>query len=505
MVKRNQGDNPETTRESKIAREDQNSENESGVESNEKSLNEAPAVIDTAELNQRLRNIIKVINNETVSIESAINKMKELLLSSEAPLPIENGPILTSFIENRNRNISPEQRLEIVQLLVNNGADINFLADEKVELEEEWSDEENGLGIDAEQTPLMTASYHGDTNIVEYLLECPGIKVNIADNNGYTALASALLDDNHAEIVEALLGAGAEADKPNNLNETPLLKACLNGQAKTVRLLLVGGANANQNINNVPILVKAARTNIHIVQALLDHGANIDNGQDHPILEEADQSDIIQLLVRHGANINHTYDNNYSYLMDAALNGLSNHALALIENDIDTTLTDYSGRTALMIAYDKSSDADYLNQCCNIIDLLLIKESDPQSLPNDYEGKEWLIERSGILNAVGKDFTKLPDNHEGKEWLVNKKEETLESITQPIIERSKSILKSHQYSNNAVIGIIVTAFKNNMLISGEDISKIVKKHNPKYFPAAQINAAEGQNVAKQNNQEEGRT
>lgn len=82
---------------------------------------------------------------------------------------------------------------EYVELLFNNGADIN----------------KTGL---YEMTPLMKASSSGKKEIVEFLLE-KGAKTNLKDKYGYTAFVHATLNG-HDEIVKIIL----EHDNKNHNN-----------------------------------------------------------------------------------------------------------------------------------------------------------------------------------------------------------------------------------------------------------------------------------------------
>ena len=149
-----------------------------------------------------INNLIEAAkNNDTNRINSILNKGKVdinaknkdgetalMLASSEGHLEmvkllVENGADYTNAL----RLASREGHLEIVKLLIENGANIN-------------AKDNDG------ETALMRASYNGHLEVVKYLIE-NGADVNIKDNYyGITALDFA----RDEEIKEVLRKAGAK-------------------------------------------------------------------------------------------------------------------------------------------------------------------------------------------------------------------------------------------------------------------------------------------------------
>lgn len=95
-------------------------------------------------------------------------------------------------------------------------------------------------------TALMYASYPGHTDVVKVLLDVPGIGINHKDKTGYTALMFAS-DDGHTDVVKVLLGAsGININQTHNNGYTALMFASCRGHIDIVKVLLdVRGIDIN--------------------------------------------------------------------------------------------------------------------------------------------------------------------------------------------------------------------------------------------------------------------
>ncbi|CAG8099807.1 unnamed protein product [Penicillium salamii] len=143
----------------------------------------------------------------------------------------------------------------------------------------EWSVTEPNLQTDwKRQTPLFTAAEEGREDIVEVLIGCERVGLDIPNMQGTTPLGVAA-DKNHAGIVRQLLRASRPVD-PNACDEngqTPLLNAAFYGYLDIVELLL-GAAGIDPQLKNsegkTPLEVALERGNQSIVQALRSHLSN---------------------------------------------------------------------------------------------------------------------------------------------------------------------------------------------------------------------------------------
>ena len=126
----------------------------------------------------------------------------------------DNDP--TSLVRAASHGI-----LNVVQNLINNGADVNWMDENK------WS-------------PLMAASTRGYVEVVDYLLD-KGADVNAKDQTEWTPLMLAA-KDGYLPVVKSLLDKGADVNAKNVTGKTAINYAAKNGFNNVVELLKIHGA-----------------------------------------------------------------------------------------------------------------------------------------------------------------------------------------------------------------------------------------------------------------------
>ncbi|WP_035384723.1 ankyrin repeat domain-containing protein [Ferriphaselus sp. R-1] len=98
----------------------------------------------------------------------------------------------------------------------------------------------------AGNTLLMLAAQRGDLAMVELLLAA-GVEVDAVDASGWSALTRAVynpaLKQGFAEIVQALIRAGANIEAPIGYGVRPLMLAAGYGETAVVEVLLNAGAD----------------------------------------------------------------------------------------------------------------------------------------------------------------------------------------------------------------------------------------------------------------------
>ena len=113
------------------------------------------------------------------------------------------------------------QRTEIVALLLEKGADVNFTK------------------VHFNRTALMEAASSGNPVIIKQLAES-GAKINARDNTNYTALHFACTWG-HVEAVKMLIELGANPDIRDVVGVTPMMIAKQNGHAEVVQVMKDAG------------------------------------------------------------------------------------------------------------------------------------------------------------------------------------------------------------------------------------------------------------------------
>jgi ankyrin repeat protein len=125
-------------------------------------------------------------------------------------------------------------------------------------------------------TALHWAAYHDDQQVVDLLLGA-GANVKAASRYGVTPLSLACTNGNGA-MVERFLKAGADPNGALPGGETPLMTAARTGRLAAVKPLLAAGADVNgkdARRGQTALMWAAAEGHADIVQALIDAGADI--------------------------------------------------------------------------------------------------------------------------------------------------------------------------------------------------------------------------------------
>ena len=145
--------------------------------------------------------------------------------------------------------------VEIVRLLLDSGADKNFVKDS------------DGWGA------LHHSAAYGDLDMVRFLLDSD-IEMNNGDDEGLTPLHLASRGNN-TEVVRVLLDAGATPNAAMDDGATPLHLASRGSHTEVVRVLLDAGATPNAAMDDgaTPLHLAAASGKVTDVVLLLNAGA----------------------------------------------------------------------------------------------------------------------------------------------------------------------------------------------------------------------------------------
>ena len=158
-------------------------------------------------------------------------------------------------------------------------------------------------------TTVPDAARQGDRDGLRSLLK-QGADVNASQGDGMTALHWAAYNRD-LEMGQMLIYAGANVHAATRINSiTPLFMAAKNGSAPLIEALLGAGADANSTLTTgtTPLMAAAALGAVEAVTALLEHGADVNatevaHGQTALTFAAAFNSDaVIKVLMRRGAD-----------------------------------------------------------------------------------------------------------------------------------------------------------------------------------------------------------
>lgn len=179
------------------------------------------------------------------------------------------------FFDNLLHNIDIGY-IEKIKDLINNGLDVNEKYDGKL--------------------PLVVAVVSNKVDIVRLLIE-NGANVNIRSDVNLTPI---MYTDNE-EIAQLLIDNGANINARDDEGQTALMQT---ENLKVAQLLINNGANINEtdNEHQTAIFINVRNNKTQMVRLLIDNGADIHIKDDNyeTILSYAENTDIAQLLIDNG-------------------------------------------------------------------------------------------------------------------------------------------------------------------------------------------------------------
>lgn len=231
-----------------------------------------------------------------------------------------------------------------------------------------------GWQIPADRIELSSLAQAGDIGGVRALLDA-GADPNTWNADGNSPLHIAALANN-VELIEVLLDAGADIDRPRwSSGDSPLLEAVQYHREAATLLLLERGADPTYAAWRGPALLSAVSQNARtpIVEALIAHGA-IENARESDDLvrilfaaaRDKGKGATIRRLVGAGIPVDLRHDNGQTALMLAAWMGRIESVRTLIDLGADVSAKDLAGATAVEKARARGHD--------NIVDLLLVAQ-----------------------------------------------------------------------------------------------------------------------------------
>ena len=210
------------------------------------------------------------------------------------------------------------------------------------------------------RTALMLAAQGGKLEIVNALLDRPGMKLDQKDLDGNTALSIATIAGED-DIVESLLEhEGVGINSQNSLGSTALiLAATATGELSIAECLLKHGANTSikdHEGGGTAILRAVDAGNEAMVKLLLDYKADIHVRDDlnRGLLHSGTidgYEGIVQLLLERELEVDAQDQNGKTPLHDAGRNGNYKVARQLLNSGADQSIKDKQGRTPWTVAW----------------------------------------------------------------------------------------------------------------------------------------------------------
>jgi len=296
-------------------------------------------------------------------------------------------------------------RTEIVEFLVNAGAQINILNHQRM-------------------TALHLAAFFGFDSTVSVLIDA-GAEIDENDGGGFSVIYLAT-QNNHIGTVRLLISKNADVDQANLLcNYTPLMIAAKKGYFTVIQMLLKAGCKFNKVDSNgdTALHIAVMWNQVEVVEELIDAGADVNLGNkkgETPLsIASAKNFELVELLVDAGANINQLDENGLSpifqavisnkyacveFLLDcnAKINGLRDskgssllsYAIVkgcreicslLIQNKADIDEHDNEGNTPLLLSINQKVDDKYPNFYFEVISRLIRAGADVSKANNKNE------------------------------------------------------------------------------------------------------------------------
>ncbi|XP_067653405.1 ankyrin repeat domain-containing protein 50-like [Haliotis asinina] len=230
---------------------------------------------------------------------------------------------------------------DVVEFLVGRGADVSLV-------------DRGGNNV------LHYACYNGDVETVKLILDLDVVDVNYRGHYSRTPVMAAALNG-HRDVVEFLVGRGADVSLVDGGGDNILHYACYNGDVEMVKLILdldVVDVNYRGHYSRTPVMAAAVNGHWDVVEFLVGRGADVslvDRVGDNILHYACDGGDVetVKLILDLDV-VDVNYRGHYSRtpVMAAAVNGHWDVVEFLVGRGADVSLVDRVGDNILHYACD---------------------------------------------------------------------------------------------------------------------------------------------------------
>lgn len=199
-------------------------------------------------------------------------------------------------------------------------------------------------------------SSNDSLEIIKLLIK-NGAAVNQAALFDKTPLYAAI-NSGKLEVVRLLIETKADVNLASLVDESPLCTAIKLKNLKMIELLLKNGANINTKIDGQVAIVYAVKNNnIKLAELLIKYGAKVNtvSSLDEPLIHTAmsyDRLDMIELLIKNGVGINSKIDSQELIIYAVKYNKLKVAELLInLGADVESASSDGDKLTNIAISY----------------------------------------------------------------------------------------------------------------------------------------------------------
>jgi len=295
----------------------------------------------------------------SITADPVADKAESTARLGRPPKPEPPKPPRSSHIDIFDENTTPEDikmptddstaliflleavgdgNVALVRYFINQGVDVN--------------------AVKGNWTPLMVAASENHVEVLQELIKA-GAKVNFVNRHGWTALIEAA-DEGSYECAEALIKAGADVNLTGaGNNRTPLAMAGSEGHTRVFSLLVQKGADVFSTSGKGSPLHEAAEEGmLDIVKRLIDLGADAGARDEYgraalSYAAEEGNVDVVRYLLSNGANPNDKDDDDRTALIYGAHEGQAEVVKALLAAGAQATMKDRRGMNALDYAAEE--------------------------------------------------------------------------------------------------------------------------------------------------------